>query len=265
MPESGSPTPAPLIGNASTALPFGHRARIGMISPTVLEVLPYDFYRLAPPGVVLCGVTCLMEGWAADQYENALSQVDKACQYLGEREVDYLIHVASPLVVSQGPGFDRVLIERMRPFARCPVTTTIRSALDSFAAMGAKRIGLVTPFHEVLNGQLTTYVEAEGYEVTALRTVRTRFDNLQNVGVPEMIAAAREVMAEAPQTELLFLPSGQLPAFDCVLPLEAEFAIPVIAQNQADYWQAFRALGITDIAAGHGRLLDTLRASTVAG
>ncbi len=251
--------PSPLIGREAAAVPFGARARIGMISPTVLEVLTYDFYRLAPPGVVLCGVTSFMEGWEADQYAGALAQIERACRYLGEREVDYLIHVASPLVVSQGSGFDRTLVPRMAEIAGCGATTTIRSALDAFTAMGARRIGLVTPFHEELNGQLSRYIEAEGFEITALRTVRTRFDNLQNVGIPELCAAAREVMAEVPGTELLFLPSGQLPAFDCVLPLEAEFAIPVIAQNHADYWQAFRALGIHDVATGHGQLLDRLR------
>ena len=31
---------------------FGWRRRIGYITPTVIEVVAYDFYRFAPDGVV---------------------------------------------------------------------------------------------------------------------------------------------------------------------------------------------------------------------
>lgn len=56
---------------------FGWRKRIGFISPTVIEVIPYDFYRFAPDGVGLVGVTCNIEGWANDQYDIALATVGR--------------------------------------------------------------------------------------------------------------------------------------------------------------------------------------------
>ena len=55
------------------------------------------------------------------------------------------------------------------------------------------------------------------------------------------------------------IPSGQVPAAPLVASLEAELGVPVIAQNHADFWVPFRALGINDVAPGHGRLLDSLR------
>jgi hypothetical protein len=42
---------------------FGWRARIGYISPTVMEVLPFEFYRFAPDGVGLVGMTCGIDDW----------------------------------------------------------------------------------------------------------------------------------------------------------------------------------------------------------
>ena len=35
---------------------FGHRARIGYISPSVIELIAYDFYRIVPDGVGMIGV-----------------------------------------------------------------------------------------------------------------------------------------------------------------------------------------------------------------
>ena len=44
---------------------FGSRKRIGYISPSVLELVPFDFYRFAPDGVGLVGVTCNIDDWTA--------------------------------------------------------------------------------------------------------------------------------------------------------------------------------------------------------
>ena len=55
---------------------FGYRARIGYISPSVIELNAHDFYRIVPKGVGLIGVTCMVEGWKKDAYKRALSQVE---------------------------------------------------------------------------------------------------------------------------------------------------------------------------------------------
>ena len=129
--------------------------RIGLISPTVLEVITDDFVRLAPDNVKLCGITCNMKGWSHDNYARALGMVDDAARYLSERQVEFIIHVGSPLVVAQGAGFDLKLIDRIRQAAGCEATTTIRAAIDAFARLGVSRPALVTPFPQDLNKQLT--------------------------------------------------------------------------------------------------------------
>ncbi len=76
---------------------FGSRKRIGYISPSVLEVVPYDFYRFAPEGVGLVGVTCNIDDWTQEHFDRALGQVKKAAAYLGSRQVDYIVHGGGPL------------------------------------------------------------------------------------------------------------------------------------------------------------------------
>src|SRR2546421_164817 len=48
--------------------PFGWRRRIGLISPTVIEMISYDFYRMAPSGVGMCGITSNIEFWDKDNF-----------------------------------------------------------------------------------------------------------------------------------------------------------------------------------------------------
>lgn len=235
----------------------GWRGRIGVISPTVLERIPIDFQRIAPEGMMLCGVTAGMGGWSENQYGQALDQVRGAARFLAERKVDFILHVASPIVVAQGPGYDRELIaELLAASGGVPCTTTIRAALDAFATLGAQRVLALTPFHERLNLQLRAYVEAEGYEIARLVSVPAEFNFLQDVPPETMFRRLVEAAAEEPRFDAVWIPSGQLPACEIVRALEARLGRPVVAQNHADFLAAFRALGRGGIARGHGRLLD---------
>ena len=85
---------------------FGWRKRIGYIGPTVMEVVPYEFYRFAPDGVGLVGVTCSIDDWSPEQFEKGLAQVKAAAAYLGSRAVDFIIHGGGPLTAARGKGYE---------------------------------------------------------------------------------------------------------------------------------------------------------------
>src|ERR1700730_18099048 len=70
---------------------FGWRKRIGYIGPTVMEVVPYEFYRFAPDGVGLVGVTCSIEDWSSNPFDKGLAQVTSAATYECARAVDFII------------------------------------------------------------------------------------------------------------------------------------------------------------------------------
>ena len=99
---------------------FGWRKRIGYIGPTVMEVVPYEFYKYAPDGVGLVGVTCNIDDWSAEYFDKALAQVTTAAAYLGSRGVDYIIHGGGPLVVARGKGYEEICRRRYRKGIRRP-------------------------------------------------------------------------------------------------------------------------------------------------
>ena len=89
---------------------FGQRKRIGYIAPTVIEVVAYEFYRFAPEGIGLTGVTCSIDDWRPEEFEKGLAQVAAAATYLGSRGVDFIIHGGGPLVVARGPGYEDIIV-----------------------------------------------------------------------------------------------------------------------------------------------------------
>ena len=67
----------------------------------------YEFYRFAPDGIGITGVTCSIDDWRPEEFEKGLAQVTAAATYLGSRGVDFIIHGGGPLVVARGPASRR--------------------------------------------------------------------------------------------------------------------------------------------------------------
>lgn len=249
------------MSHIADTLMAGWRRRIGVISPTVLETIPRDFYTLAPEGVDMVGITCMMGGWSADQYAMALDQVADAAGYLGKRGVDFVIHVGTPLVVSQHPDFGRTLVDRIATAGNAPATTTIESALAAFAALELSSVALVSPFTPDLNDQLAASIEARGTRVATIAPVETpSFEALNDITPQSIHRGIHAASRTAPAAGGVFLPCGQMRSVAVAPVAEAELGKPVLAQNGVDFWCAFDRLGLHDVPTGRGWLFDRLRA-----
>src|SRR5437764_13359914 len=144
---------------------FGWRKRIGYIGPTVMEVVPYEFYRFAPDGVGLVGVTCNIDDWSQEYFDQALAQVTTAATYLGSRGVDYILHGGGPLVVARGKGYEEIIVKDIEAAAKVRATTGVRAAMESLRHVGARRIVIASPYPERHNSALSGYLVPHGFEI----------------------------------------------------------------------------------------------------
>ena len=237
---------------------FGWRKRIGGISPTVMEVVPYDFYRMVPDGIGLVGITCNIEFWDNENFDQALAKLEDGARYLGSRAVDYVIHFGAPLVASRGHGFDAELIAKIEEIAGVPATTSIRSAADGLRQLGARKVALASPYPEEVNRNVAAFLEADGFEVVGRHTRDVVFKALQDVHTEEIYKFAGEVVAASPGADALYIPCPQWPAADAVDAIERDCGLPVVASDPADFWAAFSGLGLRLKIGGFGQLLASL-------
>jgi maleate cis-trans isomerase len=237
---------------------FGARKRIGYISPSVLEVVPFDFYRFAPEGIGLVGVTCNIDDWTAPHFERALGEVKNAAGYLGSRKVDFIVHGGGPLVVARGKGYEDMIVKDIEAIAKVPATTGVRSAMAALRHMGARRIAIASPYPERHNAALASYLTAQGFEIVRAEGKDLPFKDMQNLPPSDIHAFACGVLDRAGQVDALYLPCPQWQAAQVVDALERERALPIVAYTHAQFFVAFRALGIADVIRGHGRLLASL-------
>ena len=237
---------------------FGWRKRIGGISPTVMEVVPYDFYRMAPDGIGLVGITCNIEFWDNENFDRALGTLEDSAAYLGSRAVDYVIHFGAPLVASRGHGFDAQLIATIREKAGVPAPTSIRSAANGLHHFAASKVAVASPYPDEVNRNVAAFLEADGFEVVGRQTRDVVFKRLQDVHTEEIYKFACDVVAASPGADALYIPCPQWPAADAVDAIERDCGLPVVASDPADFWAAFSSLGLRLKIEGFGRLLASL-------
>ena len=237
---------------------FGWRRRIGYIAPTVIEVVAYDFYRFAPDGVGLVGVTCNIDDWRPDEFEKGLAQVASAARYLGSRGVDYVIHGGGPLVVARGGDYETAIVRDIGHASGVPATTGVRAGKDALRSMGAKRIAIASPYPPRHDEAMAGYLRAGGFEVVLAHGRELAFKEMQNLPPTEIYRFARGVIEQAKDLDALYMPCPQWQAAHTVDVLERDTGVTVVAYAHATFYSAFKALGLCDAITGHGRLLASL-------
>ena len=82
---------------------YGWRARIGNISPTACaEILPYEFYRVAPEGVTFVTTNLVIrDARESSQVEASWHKFDTAFEDLLHTRVDHITLSGAPLVLGE--------------------------------------------------------------------------------------------------------------------------------------------------------------------
>lgn len=238
---------------------YGWRARIGSITATPTEHFTYEFYKIAPPGVV-CVPTCVyVDRVIKEELDKQREELLRVVKGLDMAEVDYIIVGGAPMVFVAGFGEDKRLLAEIRKITSIPATTDITCTMDSFDHLGVKRIAIATPLRDEVNQRLKAYLENEGYRVLTIKNLEV----LRNVDITRLpqeasYKLAREAYLAAPEAEAIYLPCAVWPSLENIDAMERDFGIPVINNFASKYWAAMSTLKIRHTIKGYGKLLETL-------
>ena len=148
---------------------FGWRKRIGYISPTVMEVLPYEFYRFAPEGVGLVGVTCMIDDWRPGGVREGPRAGEERgrLSWLAQRRLRHSRRrTARRRARARLRGDDR---REISSAAGVPATTGVRSGMEALRAVRAERIVIASPYPPAHDEALSGYLKTFGFDVLAAR------------------------------------------------------------------------------------------------
>ena len=147
---------------------------------------------------------------------------------IGDEEVTRAIHVGRPGV---------------------PVVTPPDAACDAFAALGVRRIALVTPYLPETTAPMVAYFAGRGLAIVTAHCLGLA-DDREMARVSRDTIEAAAAAADSTEAEAIFLSCTALPALGVIDAIEARLGKPVVTSNQASLWRALAHAGVSSPGPG---------------
>jgi maleate isomerase len=234
------------------------RARIGKISPSRGDTYMYEFYQIVPKNILLTQIATKVKKLTPDNFSQAFDAYEEAALTLAEEGAQTLIFGGGPVFVSQGPGSEELLRARIEKATSLSMTTEFSSTSDACHALGIKRLGIISPYREGLNGLIKAYFEAKGFEVPLIRGLGIeRNIDIGNLPEDAPFQLTMQAFREGPEVDGFYITCSRWRGAANITPLEKETGKPVVTSTQTTIWSAFKSLGIKDRISGFGTLLSS--------
>ncbi|SDQ90444.1 maleate isomerase [Rhizobiales bacterium GAS191] len=145
-------------------------------------------------------------------------------------------------------------IRKVRPDV--PVTDPVTAARAAMAALGAKRVALLTPYVRRINESLRSALQARGMVIEVMGSFNQEDDNVVARVTPHSLAEAIIRLGSSAACDAVFVSCTSLRVARIVASVEKRLGKPVTSSNHALAWHMLRLAGCTQPLAGRGRLFE---------
>jgi maleate cis-trans isomerase len=207
----------------------------------------YQFYRVAPEGMMLVTTGLDLKEYSLAAVESELPRLWQRFELLARKKVDRI--ALSGVPVASALGRTRMLEILREGSERTGIVcdTDLEAHIAALQYLGATRIALATRWPDAVNDALTRYLAAAGMEVVVCRSrARTLEQNKHADAAADHLLAlelGREALHAAPQAQALLMPGGLWHAIHAVPVLEAELGRPVLLNILSTTWAALHSVG----------------------
>jgi len=142
-----------------------------------------------------------------------------------------------------GVAFEQGIRDMMTAAGASVAVTPMSGLVDALHELGARRIGVGTPYGVPVASTLADFLSEAGFEPVSL-------ENLEMDDEEDVIAAGDDVVFELARramrtsADAVFLSCTNLPTFAVLGEVERELGVPVLSANQTLMWGLCRAGGI---------------------
>ena len=195
----------------------------------------------------------------------ALLQMDRdsnrCAVELADAQCDAMAYACLVAIMSQGPGAHVGAEERLTGVAReqgcnAPVVSSAGALVRGLAALGAKKISMVTPYVPELTQKVCDYIEDAGVEVVDVVS-RGVADNcaVGRLDTDELLPLATGLKLSGSDA-LVLSACVQMPSLAAIPHVEARLDLPVLSAATATTYDLLSVLGRSTVVPNAGYLLS---------
>jgi maleate cis-trans isomerase len=221
---------------------------LGYVIPHLYTDLDaYQFYRVAPEGMMLVTTGLDLKDYTLAAVERELPALWQRFDLLARKKVDRIALSGVPVASVLGRKKMCEILAEGQSRTGLACDTDLEAHIAVLLHFGATRIALATRWPDAVNAALTRYLADAGVEVVACRSrPRSLEENKQASAAADHLLAldlGGEVLREAPGAQALLMPGGLWHAIHAVPLLEAAHGRPVLLNILSTTWAALRAAG----------------------
>jgi maleate isomerase len=226
-----------------------------VLLPASNAVVESDMAALRPAGVTNQSYRFPFPG-LPDTVEDLIDLMRPTLDLALACQPDRIVVAYTPEYMAESVTASRRLRAFIEDATDLPATTASDGVATALNTLGARRIGLVTPYPPEANRNLEAYFASLGFSIVGaagLGSAQERPGSTSRITE----AAVREAFArvDKPEVEVLLQVGTALVCAGFVADLESLHGKPVLAVNTATYWLALRQHGIADRLDHFGILL----------
>lgn len=234
---------------------LGRRAVFSVVLPATNSVTEPDMAALCPPGVSNQTFRFAFPG-RPDNVDSLIEMMRPAVALALDCQPDRVVVGFSAEFLPDGIAVAARLREFVEGAVGRPATMASDAAPEALKALGARRIGIVTPYPAAVDSNVTAYFTGLGFTVADIAGLsRMHKGRIDTARIGEADVRDTFARVDSADVEALVQVGTNMVCAGFAADLEARHGKPIVAVNTATYWMALRRHGIADRLDGHGILL----------
>ena len=233
------------------------RAAIGLVVLATDQTIEYEFHHwLRLPGVAIYEARLFNDNEVSRATLRAMGPriAPATALILPDMPLNVVAFGCTSATMELGEDAVFAEIRRARPGVAC--TTPVTAARAAFAALGARRIAVLTPYAPAVNANVHAYLTAQGLEIAAFGSFNKPDDReaarISEASIADGVAA---LVARA-RVDAVFVSCTSLRLAGMVSSIERRVGVPVTSSNHAMAWHSLRLAGVKDTIKDLGQLFE---------
>jgi maleate isomerase len=189
------------------------------------------------------------------------SQTARAAAEIADVRPDVVATACLVAIMAQGAGHHHAAEAEIADVlkaqdASAPVVSSAGALVNGLRALGARRIGMVTPYMEPLTELVAGYITEAGIDVADTVSLRVPDNRAVAALDPDNLRDHWRRLDLGGCDALVISACVQMPSLAVVEAVEQDSGLPTLSAATATAWSILQALGLDPVIPHAGRLLD---------